>query len=439
MTESRGMLLAILLLLLLLPGGGALEVQVGPTDRPAGAVILVIDGLGSSYVYPEHNAYALDGSPLGKAVLFNLTGGGARAVDVRVPVPETTKSHSILVTGRTGADWNQLGPTIFDLARERGYLCLAIMERGDSMSILEEMDAVLYLEDNSLRGAEPIPGFSSSAPAGLTVLFQEWRDRFAEYSNPQGIHGYAGYNAWALDAAADTVEHLIGKPFILLVNAGAVDSAGHNLNASGYLKTVEALDEPLGRLAGACRRNEILLMVTADHGMVFPDPKGKGGHSAEKYAARLEALRVPLVITGPGIEELNLGGLWSEVDVAPTVLSLLEISSNESTEGLSLPIRAGSTLRVRGAPAGLELWRDGIRLAAASGDEEELFRGLVRGEYTLRGEGLSMRLLVDGEQSVDLRGEKALPEGARRGMGVAMILAINLAGTAAIVRIWRRE
>lgn len=65
----------------------------------------------------------------------------------------------------------------------------------------------------------------------------------------------------------------------------------------------------------------------------------------------------------------------------------------------------------------MELWRDGIRLAAASGDEEELFRGLVRGEYTLRGEGLSMRLLVDGDRSVDLRGEKALPEGARRGMG----------------------
>ena len=50
-----------------------------------------------------------------------------------------------------------------------------------------------------------------------------------------------------------------------------------------------------------------------------------------------------------------------------------------------------------------------------------------------------MGLLVDGEQSVELTGEKALPEGVRRGMGVAMILVIDLAGTAAIVRIWRRE
>ena len=73
--------------------------QVGPVAQPSGAVILVVDGLGASYVYPEHRAYALDGSPVDGAVLFNLTGGGARAVDVQVPVPETTKSHSVLITG----------------------------------------------------------------------------------------------------------------------------------------------------------------------------------------------------------------------------------------------------------------------------------------------------------------------------------------------------
>jgi hypothetical protein len=37
--------------------------------------------LGASHVYPEHRAYAPDGSPLQGDVLFNLTGGGARALD----------------------------------------------------------------------------------------------------------------------------------------------------------------------------------------------------------------------------------------------------------------------------------------------------------------------------------------------------------------------
>ena len=137
--------------------------------QPGGAVILVVDGLGASYVYPEHRAYALDGSPIDGAVLFNLTGGGARAVDVRVPVPETTKSHSVLITGNSGTDPDHLGPTIFDAARANGYLCLAVLERGDSMPVLQEMDGVLYLGDNALHGAEPIPGFRAGAPAGPEI------------------------------------------------------------------------------------------------------------------------------------------------------------------------------------------------------------------------------------------------------------------------------
>ncbi len=361
-------------------------------------------------------------------------------MDVRVPVPETTKSHSVLVTGRSEADWDQLGHTIFDLAREEGYLCLAIMERGDSMSIMEDMDAVLYLEDNALQGAEPTPGFRPDAPEGLRTLFQEWRDRFAGYSNREGMAGYAGYNAWALDAAADTVEHLIGKPFIMLVNAGAVDSAGHNLNASGYLQAVEALDAPLGRLVRACRKNNLLLVITADHGMVFPDREGKGGHSAEKYAARLEALRVPLVVQGPGIEELNLGGQWSEMDVAPTVLALLDVSSNTSSEGVALPVRKGGILRVAGAPpAGVELWGQGTCLANASGDNEYIFRGLEWGEYTLKAGGQSWDVLVDGDDTIDLAGKATMPVGMRRAFGVIMILVINLGGMATILRIWRRS
>ena len=117
-------------------------------------------------------------------------------------------------------------------------------------------------------------------------LFQEWRDRFAEYTLPAGLPATLGNNAWGLDAAADIVEHLPGQPFVMLVNVGAVDSAGQNLGATGYLQTVQALDEPLGKLAEACRKNNVLLVITADHGMVFPDAKGKGGHSAEIVCRR---------------------------------------------------------------------------------------------------------------------------------------------------------
>jgi len=414
-------------------------VQVGPEDTPAGAVILVVDGLGASYVYPEHSAYALDGTPLGEAVLFNLTGGGARAVDVRVPVPETTKSHSILVTGSSSADPEALGPTIFDAARENGYLCLAVLERGDSMELLQKQDAVLYLGDNALHGAEPIPGFRDSVPQGLCSLFQEWRDKFADYTAPQGLTGYAGYNRWGLDAAADIVEHLAGRRFLLLVNVGAVDSAGQNLGIEGYLETVEALDAPLGKLAEACQKNGVILAVTADHGMSFPAAKGKGGHSAVKYAGRLESLRVPLVFLGSGVEELNLGGRWSEVDVAPTMLNLLGISRNLSAEGRSLPIKKSYSLRVTGAPGAVSLCRDGKPLANASGDEVYNFRGLARGLYTIEAGRRSQEVLVNGDRVLDLAGKGTASGDWRMILGLILILVINLTGILLIIRIRRKD
>jgi 2,3-bisphosphoglycerate-independent phosphoglycerate mutase len=431
--------LFLLLLLFPAPGlGSAIDVQVGPVAEPGGAVILVVDGLGASYVYPEQRAYALDGSALERATLFNLTGGGARAVDVRVPVPETGKSHSVLITGNSAANPDRPGPTIFDAARASGYLCLAVLERGDSMPVLQEMDGVLYLGDNSLHGAEPIPGFRAGAPPGLQYRFQVWRDRFAQYSAPQGVAGYAGYNAWALDVAADTVQNLSGQHFLMLVNVGAVDSAGQNLGADGYREVVAALDKPLGRLAEICRRNNVLLAVTADHGMVFPSATGKGGHSAEKYAARLEALRVPLVFLGPGVEELNLGGRWSEMDVAPTLLSILNISGNLRAEGKSLPIRAGFDLRVTGAPAGLSLWRGEERLANAAASGDYRFRGLSRGLYSLRAGGKEWAVLVNGDAAMDLGGKAEPQSDWKRIIGIILILAINLGGIAIIVRIWKK-
>ena len=399
---------------------------------------MVVDGLGASYVYPEHSAYALDGTPLGEAVLFNLTGGGARAVDVRVPVPETSKSHSILVTGSSDANPEALGPTIFDAAREKGYLCLAVLERGDSMAVLQEQDAVLYLDNNALHGAEPIPGFKEGVPQGLRSLFQEWRDRFADYTALQGLAGYKGYNRWGLDAAADIVEHLAGRRFLMLVNVGAVDSAGQNLGIEGYLETVAALDAPLGKLAEACRKNGVLLAVTADHGMSFPAAKGKGGHSAVKYAGRLESLRVPLVLFGPGVEELNLGGRWSEVDIAPSVLDLLGISRNLSSEGRSLPIKKSYSLQITGAPGAVSLSRDGKPLANASGDEVYNFRGLARGLYTIEGGGRSQEVLVNGDRVLDLAGTGAAYADFRKILGLIFILAINLTGILLIIRIRRK-
>jgi hypothetical protein len=438
-TKITGTILLLLFLLLAFitsEAGRAANVESEPIREPSGLVLLVVDGLGSSYIYPEHRAYALDGSPLEGAVLFNLSGSGARAVDVQVPVPETTQSHSVLITGRADVDPGHPGKTVFDAAREDGFLCLGLLQRGDAMPVLQEMDAVLYLDDNSLHGAEPIPGFRAGAAASLSPILQRWRDRFGRYTGEPGTLAYINYNAWALDAAADLVDNLSGRKFIMLVNAGGADSAGHELGAEGYRETVAALDEPLGKLAETCRKKHVLLVVTADHGMVFPGKEGKGGHSAEKYADRLEARRVPLVFLGPGVEELNLGGSWSETDIAPTLLSLLNISADLEGNGKEMPVAESFRLAVSGAPEDLTLWQGEERLAEGSAGQC-IFWGLSRGAYALRAGEKEWPVTVNGDVAVDL-GRPGLGEGWKKLIGVVLILAINLVGIAAIVRIWRK-
>jgi 2,3-bisphosphoglycerate-independent phosphoglycerate mutase len=425
-------------------GGVAKGIAEGTLSReqPNGAVILVVDGLGASYVYPEHSPYTLDGSPLDKAVLFNLTGRGARAIDVRVPVPETGKSHSVLVTGSSIAEPEFLGPTIFDAARESGYLCLAVLERGDSREMLKKQDAVLYLDDNSIHGAEPVPGFRGNVSEDLCLLLQAWRDRFAWYTSVYGTAGYCEYNRWGIDAASDLVDHLKGRPFLLFVNVGAADSAGHELGPEEYLKVAQALDKPLGNLTNTCRRNGVLLVVTADHGMVFSGKKGKGGHASPKYAERLESLRVPLVFFGPGVDELNLGGRWSQVDIAPTVMSLLGISRNATWEGRLMPIKQSYNLRVVCVQEGdVILFQGGGQVAKSLGGREHNFTGLPRGQYTIKTGGKSLDVLINGDQLIDLAemGATQIQADTRKILGIILILAINLAGTLVIIRIIRKD
>jgi arylsulfatase A-like enzyme len=118
------------------------------------------------------------------------------------------------------------------------------------------------------------------------------------------------------------------------------DSAGQNLGSDGYIQTVQAPDAPLGGLAQAYREQNVLLAVTADHGMVFGAPgKVKGGNSAEKYSSSLESRRMPLVVIGPGTENFSLNGVWSEESIVPTILELLDIAGPLSASKAALPSR----------------------------------------------------------------------------------------------------
>lgn len=404
---------------------------MGDEALPKGAVLLIVDGLGSSYIYPEHRPYSVDGRALEQATLFNIS-DGARVLDIRASMPSTLPGHSTIVTGCSSADEILVGldnATIFDLARRNGYICLALLQRGDFMKMLLEQDGVLYFENNSLSG-DPTMGSRVGLPDDARKIMEEWMHAYRFYSS-----GYSRYNRWGLNAASDIVRR-IDRPFLLIVNLGGIDSAGHYRGFEEYIRTVRALDVGLGELVRACRERDVLLIVTADHGMSF---KGsRGGHAGENYSDRMESLRIPLIAIGPGVDDVVLGGKWSQADIAPTLLELLGIEGDlVMSEGRSMPIRRTYSLHVElPRPGSVELRRNGSVIAGKSGSSSYIFRGLERGVYDLYLNGHLRSIVLADDTTVDLR-ESSPRVVSRWLLGTLMILAINVFGIVVIARLLR--
>lgn len=405
-----------LFLVLATLSAGAIEPSISAIDpqatdglRPSGlhsAVLLVIDGLGSSYIYPDQAGYTLSGDLVPDVVLFNLSRPGVRVQDVRAPVPVTAIGHSVLVTGYSGADEETVGSpgrTIFDVARNSDVLCIALLQRGDFIQMLLEQDGALYFDDNSLDG-KPVLATRAGLPVRVRAMLDRWREAFKLY----GGSTYARYDRWGLDAATDIVNS-IDNPFLLIVNLGGIDSSGHNRGEDGYLYTVSALDPGIGALMDACEQREVILVVTADHGMVFSD--SKGGHASGDYAKSLESRRIPLYIYGPRIEDLIVGGVWSQADIAPTLTELMGLEENVSfADGRQIPLPDSTDL---------DVILSGITKSAAIDD------GTSRKQS---GSGTSAGSADPGGRYVV---SKAI-------LGGILIVLINLLGIVGIMAIWKK-
>jgi choline-sulfatase len=93
-----------------------------------------------------------------------------------------------------------------------------------------------------------------------------------------------------------------------------------------YLAAIAYEDAELGRVVSELERRGLLestlIVVTGDHG------ESLGGHGEQSHGIFLyqEALRVPLVMRGPGLSPKRTLGVVRLVDVMPTVLSLFGLS-----------------------------------------------------------------------------------------------------------------
>ena len=118
-----------------------------------------------------------------------------------------------------------------------------------------------------------------------------------------------------------------GKYDAIICNYANGDMVGHTGDFNASVKAVEAVDQCLGRIVEAIEAKEGHLLVTADHGNVEQMLDPKTGQPLTSHTNG----PVPLVYVGSS--ELAFTSEGSLCDLAPTLLSLLELPVPEEMTG----------------------------------------------------------------------------------------------------------
>jgi 2,3-bisphosphoglycerate-independent phosphoglycerate mutase len=148
-------------------------------------------------------------------------------------------------------------------------------------------------------------------------------------------------------SAYKTTEELLGKLkesfSFFLINYANGDMVGHTGNFPASVKSIQVLDECIKKLYEECLKQDICLIITADHGNVEELVDLKSGGIDKEHSTN----PVPFILVGQAFKskEEKDGGIASLAslipvgvlsDVAPTMLELMGIEKPAEMTGISL-------------------------------------------------------------------------------------------------------
>jgi arylsulfatase A-like enzyme/cytochrome c-type biogenesis protein CcmH/NrfG len=282
-----------------------------PKATTRNVVLITIDTLRADHVgaygYSRARTPAID----------RLAADGALFERGYAAAPITLPSHATILTGRYPPGHG---------ARDNG------MRMADGVATLATV-----LHARGFRTAAFIAAFPLDHQFGLNRGFDVYSDRL-----PRAPNGRLSNERPAADVVNDAIAWLrsngispsepvavpqspIRSPqFFLWVHlfdphAPYGDPATGRSAIDRYDEEIATADREIGRLleAIAARRNETLVVLAGDHGEAFGE-HGEYAHSIFVYDT---TLRVPLVMSGPGIAaNVRVGAPVTLADVAPTIL-----------------------------------------------------------------------------------------------------------------------
>jgi arylsulfatase A-like enzyme/thioredoxin-like negative regulator of GroEL len=320
----------------------------GPLPRPAwlgggprNLLIVTLDTLRAdhvgSYGYTAARTKHLDA----------LGARGMRFDRATTVAPLTLPAHSSLLTGTFPA---------FHGVRDNGGFYL-----GDDQVTLAEL-----LKERGFRTGGFVSAFVLDSRWGIAQGFERFFDEFdfSKYEKAAGMDAIQRPGRETVDAALAWLAEDRRKPFFAWVHlydphtpyAAPPEQASlfpRSLTGAYDAEIAEA-DTQLGRLLDALegdgRLRSTLVAVLADHGEML----GEHGEATHGFFVYEAAVRIPMVLAGPGVPARVVKDQVRIVDVMPTALELLDVPPPAAIQGASLmPLARGERL---GLQAVAESW-----------------------------------------------------------------------------------
>jgi arylsulfatase A-like enzyme/Flp pilus assembly protein TadD len=293
-------------------------------------LLITIDTLRADRVGAYGNASGLT------PAMDRLAGSGLRFEAAFTPVPMTLPAHASILTGLDPFAHGIRNNTAFKLGRTP---TLATM-----------------LKHAGYRTGAFVGAFVLSAGFGLDRDFDVYDDRFGRADQNAGVRAAERPAERVIRPAADWI---LRPPPATDPASAAAGGAGrshpwfawvhlydphapyqappeYRRGRSPYDAEVAYTDAMIGRgldeLRAAGQLDRTIVMVVADHGEAL----GEHGEAAHGLFAYDSTLRVPMILTAPGIRAGVVRTPVANVDLVPTVLELLGIAVPGGLDGRSL-------------------------------------------------------------------------------------------------------
>lgn len=221
-----------------------------------------------------------------------------------------------------------------------------VYKAQSSLTLLSELAHNAGFTTAAFVGAAPL-----AANYGLNQGFDVYDDSFPPAPNQQGMFAYAERNAEQVRLAAQNWLSKLpqSKSFFLWMH---FFDPHHPYQTHGYAgltpyqQEVAYTDHQLGEFFTYLKQNHLdsnnLVVITADHGEAFEE-HGEISHSLFVYNT---TLRIPVMISVPGVQSRRIPDLVRIIDISPTIAEIMGWKFPTSIDGVSLmPLLRGEKLK----------------------------------------------------------------------------------------------